>query len=538
MAFEKIIVLDDEMIIRKTLETHLRRKHYSVATASRIAEADALLAKDQFDLIFVDMRLPDGDGMELLERISEMPDAPLVVVITGYGTIESAVECMRKGAFDYVVKPCSMDEIEVIIKKAEAFSQLVKVNRFFSNEQSTATEIIGNSPVMRQLRTMIKKVAATEATVLITGENGTGKELVAGELYKLSPRANQPFIKVNCAAISETLIESEFFGHEKGAFTGAAQRREGRFELANNGTILLDEIGEIPPRLQAKLLRVLQEREFERVGGNRTIKVDVRVLATTNRNLLREVQKGNFREDLYYRLNVFPIEVPALRERGEDIALIAQSFLERFARKHGLKNAPGFSKSAMDLIIRHNWPGNVRELQNTIERAVILCDQDQPIQPYTLGIVKASAGSLATAEQSASSAQALQPQSHSVMDTGAPEGSMPLTPSPLMPISAYVPPIEPPAVIAVKSAEPDEADEISANVPDMEVASVSSGSPAPQTGDAGKVKTLEELEKEQILSVLRKTGWKRAEAADMLAISTRTLRNKINQYRLEGMQIP
>lgn len=537
MAFEKIIVLDDEMIIRKTLETHLRRKHYSVATASKIAEADALLAKDQFDLIFVDMHLPDGDGMELLERISEMPEPPLVVVITGYGTIESAVECMRKGAFDYVVKPCSMDEIEVIIKKAEAFSQLVKVNRYFSNEQTTSTEVIGSSPLMRQLRTMIKKVAATEATVLITGENGTGKELVAGELYRLSPRANQPFIKVNCAAISETLIESEFFGHEKGAFTGAAQRREGRFELANNGTILLDEIGEIPPRLQAKLLRVLQEREFERVGGNRTIKVDVRVLATTNRNLMREVQKGNFREDLYYRLNVFPIEVPPLRERGEDIALIAQAFLDRFSRKHGLKNSPGFSKSAMDLIMRHNWPGNVRELQNTIERAVILCDQDQPIQPYTLGIIKASAGSLASAEQIATTAHGqVQPASSSVVETGFPEGSMPLAPS----SASLSTPVEPPAPIASRPVEPEGADEpdVKDDSPDMEVASVPSGSPAPQTGDAGKVKTLEELEKEQILCVLRKTGWKRAEAADMLAISTRTLRNKINQYRLEGMQIP
>jgi DNA-binding NtrC family response regulator len=461
-----------------------------------------------------------------------MPEPPLVVVITGYGTIESAVECMRKGAFDYVVKPCSMDEIEVIIKKAEAFSQLVKVNRYFSNEQTTTTEIIGDSPVMKQLRTMIKKVAATEATVLITGENGTGKELVAGELYRLSPRANQPFIKVNCAAISETLIESEFFGHEKGAFTGAAQRREGRFELANNGTILLDEIGEIPPRLQAKLLRVLQEREFERVGGNRTIKVDVRVLATTNRNLLREVQKGNFREDLYYRLNVFPIEVPPLRERGPDIALIAQSFLERFARKHGLKKSPGFSKSAMDLIMRHNWPGNVRELQNTIERAVILSDPDQPLQPYALGVIKASAASVATAEQTATQAlhpTTAQPSESHVSETGVPDGSMPLTPT-----SGASLPIEPPAPIAATPFEP--APEASPAAPDLEVASA--GASAPQTGDNGKVKTLEELEKEQILNVLRKMDWKRAEAAEVLGISSRTLRNKINQYRLEGTQIP
>jgi len=493
MAFEKIIVLDDEMIIRKSLETHLRRKHYSVATASKIAEAEALLGKDQFDLIFVDMRLPDGEGTELLERLSEMPDAPLVVVITGYGTIEGAVDCMRKGAFDYIVKPCAMDEIDVILKKAESYSQLVKVNRYFSNEQTTTTEIIGGSPAMRRLRTMIKKVAATEATVLVTGENGTGKELVAGELYRQSPRAGQPFIKVNCAAISETLIESEFFGHEKGAFTGANQRREGRFELANNGTILLDEIGEIPPRLQAKLLRVLQEREFERVGGNRTIRADVRVLATTNRNLLKEVEKGNFREDLYYRLNVFPIEVPPLRERGEDIALIAQAFLERFSRKHGLKQMPGFSKSTMELILRHPWPGNVRELQNTVERAVIMCDPDKAIQPYMLGLIKAN---MIGAPD---------------MDDEDEELFSPIA----VPVTAAANASAAPANGAV---EPRTA--------------------APTSDHDGKVKTLEELEKEHILSVLRQMGWKRAEASDVLGISSRTLRNKITQYREEGVDIP
>ncbi len=508
MSFEKIIVLDDEMIIRKSLETHLRRKHYIVATASRIAEAEALLAKDQFDLIFVDMRLPDGEGTELLERLAEMPEAPLVVVITGYGTIEGAVECMRKGAFDYVVKPCSMDEIEVILKKAEAYSQLVKVNRYFSNEQTTTTDIIGNSPVMRHLRTMIKKVAATEATVLVTGENGTGKELVAGELYRASPRAGQPFIKVNCAAISETLIESEFFGHEKGAFTGANQRREGRFELANNGTILLDEIGEIPPRLQAKLLRVLQEREFERVGGNRTIKVDVRVLATTNRNLLKEVEKGNFREDLYYRLNVFPIEVPPLRERGEDIAQIAQAFLDRFSRKHGHKKAATFSKATLDLIMRHNWPGNVRELQNTIERAVILCDDGEPVQPYMLGLIKVPITAMNIPFEEEAPAKPAAPSHVPTAPTPAPEDSE-------------------------GDVAEDAADEPAPFVlPEADAAPISTLTPD------GKVKTLEELEKEHILGVLRQQGWRRNEAADILGISSRTLRNKITQYREEGVEIP
>jgi transcriptional regulator with GAF, ATPase, and Fis domain len=393
-----------------------------------------------------------------------------------------------------------MDEIDVILKKAESYSQLVKVNRYFSNEQTTMTEIIGGSPAMRHLRTMIKKVAATEATVLVTGENGTGKELVAGELYRQSPRAGQPFIKVNCAAISETLIESEFFGHEKGAFTGANQRREGRFELANNGTILLDEIGEIPPRLQAKLLRVLQEREFERVGGNRTIKVDVRVLATTNRNLMKEVEKGHFREDLYYRLNVFPIEVPPLRERGEDIALIAQAFLDRFARKHGHKKAPVFGKGTLELIMKQNWPGNVRELQNTIERAVILCDPGEQIQAYMLGLIKPPFSS---------------PPPH--IEEAAPP-SPALTPA------------------AMTDDEPDDAE--TAHEPAAE-APAASGMPASSlTDEDGKVKTLEELEKEHILGVLRQMGWKRAEASDVLGISSRTLRNKITQYREEGVDIP
>ena len=388
MGFDKIIVLDDEMIIRKSLEEQLRKRRYSVATAGTLAEAEKLLAKDQFDLMFVDVQLPDGQGTQLLERFSQQPDSPMVVIITGNGTIESAVECMRLGAFDYVIKPFSIDEIDILLKKAEDYNQLVKVNRYFSGQgqEGDATEIIGQSSALTKLQGMIKKVAATEATVLITGENGAGKELVAHELYRLSGRSSQPYIRVNCAAISETLIESEFFGHEKGAFTGATQRREGRFELANGGTILLDEISEISPKVQVKLLRVLQEREFERVGGNKTIQVDVRVLATTNRNLLKAVERGEFREDLYYRLNVFPLEVPPLRERKDDIMVLAEAFLKRFSRKHGIA-LPGFSEAATKRLCAHSWPGNVRELQNTIERAVILAEPKKLVDEASLGII-------------------------------------------------------------------------------------------------------------------------------------------------------
>jgi len=457
MALDKIIVLDDEMIIRKSLEEQLRRRRYTVATASTIAEAETLLAKDEFDMIFADMRLPDGEGSELLEQIAQMPNGPMAVMITGYGTIESAVHCMQLGAFDYIIKPFSIDQIDITLKKAESYSQLVKVNQYFSSERDHETELIGESPAIQNLKKLIKKVAATEATVLVTGENGTGKELVANELHSLSALANKPFIKVNCAAISESLIESEFFGHEKGAFTGATQRREGRFELAHGGTILLDEIGEISMQVQPKLLRVLQQQEFERVGGNKTIQVNARVIATTNRNLLKAVEAGDFREDLYYRLNVFPIVVPPLRDRQEDILLIAEAFLKRFARKHGAK-IPGFSKEAEKALINHSWPGNVRELQNTIERAVIMAENNKPIAPATLGI--------------------------------------------LAPINV--------TTHEVPSSSPEETG----------------------TEKAPSLLSLEELEKEHILKALEATNNNRTQAAEILKISPRTLRNKLNQYSL------
>src|SRR3989454_945411 len=295
MPIEKIIVLEDDLVVRKNLEQQLRYKRYDVASASTIAEAQELLAKDNFDLMVVDVRLPDGKGTDLLKQLQTRPVKPLVVMISGMGTVELAVEC-------------------------------------------------------------------------------TGKELVARALYRQSPRANAPFIKVNCAAIPENLIESEFFGHEKGAFTGALNKREGRFELAHGGTILLDEISEISPQVQAKLLRVLQEREFERVGGNRTVKVDVRVIATTNRNLEESVERKEFRQDLYFRLNVVPILVAPLRERKSDIPLLAEQFRQRFARKHGV-DVVGISQGCFAALNAHSWPGNVRELQNVIERAVILCSE-------------------------------------------------------------------------------------------------------------------------------------------------------------------
>ena len=390
VAIEKIVVVDDEMMIRKALETQLRNKRYSVASTGDLKGARKILSRDSFDLVFLDLRLPDGEGTDLLEEIAAKTEAPMVVMMTGYGSVESAVSCMQMGAFDYVVKPFSFEQIEVVVDKVASFDKMRRVTKYYVEESDTrSSDIIGESDPVLNLKAMVNKVAKTEASVLITGENGTGKELVARELYRNSMLAKQPYIRVNCAAISETLMESEFFGHEKGSFTGATERREGRFELADGGTILLDEISEIAPSLQAKLLRVLQEKEFERVGGNKTIQVKVRVLATTNRDLMEQVKKGEFREDLYYRLNVFPIAVPPLRDRGTDILLLANSFLIRHARKHGIDEI-AFSKNCEKAIESHAWPGNVRELENAVERAVILSERGKQIEGDLLGLKSVS----------------------------------------------------------------------------------------------------------------------------------------------------
>jgi len=397
MSIEKIIVLEDDAIVRANLENFLRRQRFDVASAPTLAAAREYLNKDNFDLIFMDMRLPDGEGIELLKQLHTRPQKPLAVVMTGFGSVESAVECMKNGAFDYIIKPFSTDQIEFTLRKAQEFNQLTKVNTLLSQESDDGEqELLGRSAAMENLRQLIRKVARTQATVLIQGESGTGKELVARAFYRESPRANAPFIKVNCAAIPENLIESEFFGHERGAFTGALTKREGRFELAHGGTILLDEISEISPALQAKLLRVLQEREFERIGGSRTIKVDVRVIATTNRNLTESVEKKEFRQDLFFRLNVVPVFVSPLRERREDILLLATEFMRRLGRKHGV-HVKGFTDDALRVLNEHSWPGNVRELQNVVERAVILCGENGMLEPEHLGLAVRGGGATAAA---------------------------------------------------------------------------------------------------------------------------------------------
>ncbi len=384
MAIEKIIILEGDAVVRTSLENYLRRCRYDVASTPSVPVALEYLGRDNFDIFFMDLSLRNGRGTDLLREIQMRAQKPLVIVTTSMGSIESAVDCLRNGAFDYLIKPFSNEQIEVALRRTEEFSQLVKVNRFLS-QSDRSHQLMGCSPETENIRQLIRKVARTQATVLIQGESGTGKEVIAQEIYQQSSRANAPFIKVNCAAIPENLIESEFFGHEKGAFTGALNKREGRFELAHGGTILLDEISEISLGTQAKLLRVLQEREFERVGGNRTIKVDVRVIATTNRNLQQSVDRKEFRQDLFFRLNVVPIYVPPLRERPEDVLVLKREFMRSFCRQHGI-NVRGFTDEATRILTNHSWPGNVRELQNVIERAIILCGDNEMLGPEHLGL--------------------------------------------------------------------------------------------------------------------------------------------------------
>ncbi len=365
------------MNILSGLKLAFEDEGYTVITAKDGLEAWKEVNSNNVDLVITDLRMPVLDGYELIKRIaSSYPMLP-VIVLTGHGTIETAVETMRDGAVDFFTKPVDLEKLLLVVRKSIANSVLKEQNRRLTEEidklkgEKKYQKIIGKSGKVEELMGLIKQVAPTKASVLITGESGTGKELVASALVALSPRKDKPFVKVHCASLSPTLLESELFGHEKGAFTGATSQKKGRFELANGGTIFLDEIGEIDHSVQVKILRVLQEREFERVGGEKTIEVDVRIIAATNRNLEEEVKKGNFREDLYYRLNVVHIKVPPLRERKEDIELLAIEFLKEFNEEDG-KAIKGFSPQARKALMAYSWPGNIRELKNTIESSVVL----------------------------------------------------------------------------------------------------------------------------------------------------------------------
>jgi len=369
-----ILVVDDDLAHRTMLRTLLGGWGYDVAEADDGQSAVEAVHKKPFDLILMDIRMIRVSGLEALVEIKRFNPAIPVIIMTAYASVETAVKALKEGAYDYLTKPLDFDELKIIMDRAMEHSRLQEENLYLRESlasQFDRRNLIGRSGPMTRLMDTVTQVAPSEATVLITGESGTGKEMIAGAIHFNSRRKEGPFVKINCAAITETLLESELFGHEKGAFTGADRRKEGKFRQANGGSIFLDEVSEMSLAMQVKLLRVLQEREIVRVGGEEVIKIDVRVIAATNKELIREIQAGRFREDLYYRLNVVTLHVPPLRERREDIPLIAQHFLTLFAEKNH-KNIKGFTPRAMDRLLRYNWPGNVRELMNAVERGVVL----------------------------------------------------------------------------------------------------------------------------------------------------------------------
>ena len=366
----KILVIDDEPAIRSTLAGILADEGHRTMTAESGEEGIAQFAREEFDLVVLDLWLPGMDGLNVLQRLRNAGGPP-VIVISGHGNVDTAVRATRLGAYDFLEKPLSLERVLLTVSHALADRKLREQVRDLNRHLALEDFLIGESEPMKKLDQQIRSAAPTATRVLITGENGSGKEIVARTLHRLSPRAEQPFIDVNCAAIPEELIESELFGHRKGAFTGAIDDRKGKFELADGGTLFLDEIGDMSLKTQAKVLRVLQEQTFQRVGGQQTIKVDVRVIAATNKNLENEIAAGTFRSDLYYRLNVLPIDVPPLRSRGNDIALLAEHFLRRYAAESGLPKKR-LSAGAAAKLKAYHWPGNVRELRNVIERLAIL----------------------------------------------------------------------------------------------------------------------------------------------------------------------
>jgi len=449
MATSKhILVVDDDSYVRESTEEILRRKGYQVDTSANGKDALVLLDEADFDLILSDIKMPEMDGIELLAAAKgKYPDIH-VIMMTAFGSVDNAVEAMRKGAYDYIQKgSADPTEIELVVERALKYQDSQRENKRLRSElqdKYSFNNMIGKAHNMEQVFDLIDTVADSRATVLVTGESGTGKELVARALHYNSSRRSAPFIRLNCAALPKDLMESELFGHEKGAFTGAIKQTRGRFEMADGGTLLLDEISEIDPALQAKLLRVLQEREFERIGSTQTIKVDVRIVATTNRDLQKEVEAGNFREDLYYRLNVIEMGLPPLRERKEDIPALVQNFIAKYNEENG-KRVAGVADETLDALLAYDWPGNIRELENYTERAVVVAR-----------------------------GEALAPDDYPQRLTSGPQGR--------------------------------------------------------DDGGIHVGMTVHEMERRLIMKTLESCQGNRTEAAGMLGISTRTLRNKLHEY--------
>src|SRR5512139_1576526 len=374
-----ILVVDDEEPFRRLLKNELTRRGYGVEVAADGGAALELLRDKAFDAVLLDVVMPGVDGISLMKKLKEDGSSPPIIVLTGKATVETAVEAMKNGAYDYLTKPYKLDELAIVVDRACEYGRLSVKSKLLEQElvrKESPFELIGASSQLQDILSLIRKVAPTDSPVLIQGESGTGKELVANTLWHFSRRNVAPFVALNCASLSENLIESEIFGHEKGAFTSAYQMKHGLVEVADKGTLFLDEIGEMPIALQAKLLRFLDSGEFRRVGGNKTLSVDVRMIAATNKDLTGMIKTGKFREDLYYRLNVINLTIPALRERKEDISELSQHFLKKYAKKLS-KAITDFTPEALELLAGYHWPGNVRELENVVERAVILCDSDR-----------------------------------------------------------------------------------------------------------------------------------------------------------------
>ncbi len=383
----KILVIDDERSIRNIIGELLEMEGHTVRTAENGVQGYEMIGGEAFDLVISDIKMPEMDGIELLDKLIETHPDTTVIMISGHGNIDTAVECIKKGAFDYVEKPIDMNRILVTVKNALERGSLVKETKTLRRRVNKVSEIVGQSPAIERVKTLIDKVAVTDARVLITGSNGTGKELVAKWLHEKSDRASMPFVEVNCAAIPSELIESELFGHEKGAFTSAIKQRKGKFEQADGGTIFLDEIGDMSLAAQAKVLRALQERKITRVGSDKDITVDARVLAATNKNLLEEIAKGNFREDLYHRLSVILIHVPNLSDRREDIPLLVNHFIRTICAGKG-RPANTITAEAMEALCGMPWTGNIRELHNAVERLLILSNQEITLEDVKLYVMQ------------------------------------------------------------------------------------------------------------------------------------------------------
>ncbi len=401
-----ILIVDDDLAHRVMLRKLIGGWGYHVFEANDGAVAIEEVRKRSFDLILMDIRMVKVSGIEALEQIKKInPNIP-VIIMTAYASVETAVSALKKGAYDYLTKPLDFDELQIVIKRATEHSMLKKENEYLKErlgEKFNRQNIIGQSAAMVRLLEIVEQVAPTQATILITGESGTGKEIIANAIHANSNRKNAPFVKINCAALTETLLESELFGHEKGAFTGADRKREGKFLQADSGSIFLDEVSEMSPAMQVKLLRVLQERELTRVGGSEVLKVDVRVIAASNKDLKKEIQQGRFREDLFYRLNVVALTVPPLRERKEDIPLLAQHFLQEFSARNS-KNVTNFTSQAVEKLSQYPWPGNVRELMNAIERAVVL-SRNAYLDEGELTLLMADERGVSNTDQSAAASQ-------------------------------------------------------------------------------------------------------------------------------------